>query len=273
MSIRPINNQFAGMRANPINLDSATHYPKAWHLPHWKKGDDTTRMKVLREISMRGGRDPRIATLCVQIFKEQGVVPRNYKEQARALLKWVQKNIYYVNEPSERLQDPIYTIKVGYGDCDDMAILLASMFESCKLEWRFVLSGKVKGKSTRWIEGTPLPKGGQWAHIYLVVGYPPFRPSKWLFAEPTLQHVDLGWDIIQAQKRGENPLPEMGTFIQDGNIVSEQEFSETERKSNIVERIKGLFTLDNLFSDVVYAAVVAVLVDRLVDKINDRFSK
>ena len=72
------------------------------------------RMNFLRSVSLHSGQDPRIATLAVNIFKSQKIKPRNYKAQANALFSWVKKNIYYVNEPNERLQDPIYTLQVGY---------------------------------------------------------------------------------------------------------------------------------------------------------------
>lgn len=260
MTVRPINNQFAGMRANPIDLDGASHYPKVWHLPEWKKGDDRSRIAVLREIAMRSGRDPRLATLAVNILRENNVPPRDYKAQARALLKWVQKNIYYINEPSERLQDPTYTLKVMYGDCDDMALLLASLYEACRLEWRYVLSGKVGKKNVRWIEGEKLPKNGRWAHIYLMVGYPPFQPRKWQFAEPTLRNVDLGWDIIQSMEKGENLLPEMGStergFL---TIDSEQTKARKEKRAKIKQKIKDRLDPEILVADVLIVAITSII--------------
>lgn len=104
------------------------------HLPDWNKYDDPKKLEVLRKIAEMRGRDPRIAKLAVSIIKKAKVKPRDYKGQATALLKWVQspKNVYYVNEPGERLQDPIFTIKNGFGDCfaedtlvlrDDMALV------------------------------------------------------------------------------------------------------------------------------------------------------
>lgn len=104
------------------------------HLPDWNKYDDPKKLEVLRKIAEMRGRDPRIAKLAVSIIKKAKVKPRDYKGQAAALLKWVQspKNVYYVNEPGERLQDPIFTIKNGFGDCfaedtlvlrDDMALI------------------------------------------------------------------------------------------------------------------------------------------------------
>ena len=276
--LRPINNQFAGMKANPINLDGATHHPKVWHMPDWKKGDDTQRIAVLREISMRSGRDPRFATMAVNILKSQNIQPRDYKAQAQALLKWVQHNIYYVNEPSERLQDPVYTLKVGYGDCDDMAILLATLYESIRLEWRFVLSGKVGNKNTRWIEGTPLPKNGRWSHIYLLVGYPPFQPHKWQFAEPTLRGVDLGWDIIQSMNRGEKILPEMGSTVtvEERGIVKVEDPEVSKRKEKrrkLIERWKTKLDPESLIVDTAIIAITTVLSRYAVSALQDFVKK
>jgi|TARA_R110000751_G_scaffold242845_1_gene343105 hypothetical protein len=197
--------------AKRVNLDQTT---KTYHLPTWKSKDDAARIRALREISLKGGRDPDIATLAVNIIRDAGVQPRSYKAQAAALLSWVQSQIYYINEPGERLQDPVYTLKVRYGDCDDMAILLASLYEACRLPWRYVLSGRTpKNKLVRWVEGTP-KKRAKWSHIYIVVGYPPYTPKKWFYAEPTLKRVPLGWDVVGAAKSngGKVALPELGSL-------------------------------------------------------------
>jgi len=271
MTIQPINNQFAGMRANPVDLDGQSHYPKVWELPDWKKGDDNQRIAVLREISMRSGRDPRFATLSVNILRAHKIEPRDYKAQAQALLKWVQHNIYYVNEPSERLQDPAYTLKVGYGDCDDMAILLATLYESIRLEWRFVLSGKVNGKDTRWIEGTPLPKG-KWSHIYLLVGYPPFAPHKWQFAEPTLRGVDLGWDIIQSIQKGERILPEMsGVTVEEKGIVKIDD-PKTDKRKKILAKLKEKLDPETVIADALVVAITGVISALIVRSVKKSIS-
>ena len=104
------------------------------HLPDWKGYEDPKRLAIIRHIAMMRGRDPRIASLAVDIIKKAKAKPRQYKKQAAALLKWVQdpKNIYYVNEPGERLQDPIFTIKQGWGDCDDQVMVLCALFESIR---------------------------------------------------------------------------------------------------------------------------------------------
>ncbi len=267
MTVRPINNQFAGMKANPIDLDGQSHYPKVWHLPTWKKGDDTTRIAVLREIAGRAGADPRMATLAVNILRKNGIQPRDYKGQAQALLKWVQQNVYYINEPAERLQDPTYTLKVMYGDCDDMALLLASLYEACRLEWRYVLSGKVGNKHARWIEGEKLPKNGRWSHIYLLVGYPPFQPHKWQFAEPTLRNVDLGWDIIQSMNKGQNVLPEMGQ-VEDGvlRLDKTKQLDRKERRQKMLQKIKDKLGMETLIADALIVAVTTIATSVIVSR-------
>lgn len=178
------------------------------HLPDWKGYEDPKRLAIIRHIAMMRGRDPRIASLAVDIIKKSKAKPREYKKQAAALLKWVQdpKNIYYVNEPGERLQDPIFTIKQGWGDCDDQILVLTALFESVRLPWKLVLGGTCNGKKVRHIEGKAFPKGCKWAHIYCMVGTPPFNPTRWYYCETTVQGVPLGWDVISGHK---SYLPEM----------------------------------------------------------------
>lgn len=185
----------------PVQLDQ----PKTWHLPDWNRMREDQRIGILRALAVQRGRDPRIRTLAAQIV--QGLEQRDYAAQAGRLLAWVQEHIAYLNEPGEILQDPLYTLKVQHGDCDDMAILLGSLYEALRLEFRFVLSGRDDfGKHHRWVEGQPFPPNVRWAHVYLSVGWPPFKPTTWAFAEPTIKGKALGWDVHAAQGGG---LPEL----------------------------------------------------------------
>ena len=187
-------------------------FPKTHHIPAWYQMGDVRRLRIIREIVESYGRDPRIAETAVTILKQAGVAPRSYVGQAEALLQWVQRNIYYINEPGERLQSPLYTLEKRFGDCDDEVILLCSFFEACRLPWKLALAGKAKdGRLIQYIEGERLPKGVKWTHIYCIVGDQPFRPKAWFPAEPTLQ-VPLGWDVVQAYARADAgiPVPELG---------------------------------------------------------------
>jgi len=53
---------------------------------------------------------------------------------------WVAKNINYVRDPNfELVQRPEETLKLRAGDCDDVAVLLASMYEALGLKTKFAL--------------------------------------------------------------------------------------------------------------------------------------
>lgn len=174
--------------------------PKVYHLPAWDGYADPKRLDVIARIAKMRGHDPQIATLAVSILKRAGAAPRQYKKQAAALLHYVQNDLYYVNEPGERLQDPLYTLKVGYGDCDDLVIMLAALLESIRLPWKLVISGTKGRKKVRYHQGDKFPgaakKGYNWSHIYVMIGDRPFVPEKWYYAETTLRGAPLGWDVV-----------------------------------------------------------------------------
>ena len=90
-----------------------------------------------------------------------------------------------------------------------MALLLCALFESIKLDWKLVISGRsrITNDKVRHIEGGYLPPQVLWSHIYCMVGTPPFKPTKWYYCEPTLQGVPLGWDVVSGSAAA---LPEMG---------------------------------------------------------------
>mgnify|MGYP001564124948 CR=1 FL=1 len=194
--------------ATPIVLDK----PRTYHLANWNRLPDGARLRFLRSVASQRARDPRIRKLVAEILAESDVEQRQYPEMAAVLLRWVQQNVRYVNEPGEILQDPLYTLWQKQGDCDDLSILYACFCESVALQWRFVLSGhrKADGVKVRWVEQTPQPMGVHWAHIYVCVGWPPFRPSRWAWAEPSVKTAQLGWDVIShMEQTGRADMPEL----------------------------------------------------------------
>ena len=251
-----------------IHFGQIEHSPKTWKLDDWSSMNQQQRMSFLRSVSLQAGQNPEIATLAVNIFKSRGIKPRDYKGQANALFTWVKENIYYVNEPNERLQDPMYTLRVGYGDCDDMALLLGALCESVRLEYRFVLAGKMEnGKVERWIEGEPL-RNGSWSHIYLIIGYPPFQPKKWLFADPTVGTAKLGWDIVKAKNGSAAMLPELGS----PDISEGDQYDKLYQKSMTAKIKEGLNPKD-LIPTVIVAAITTVLVGEVAAYFRARLRK
>lgn len=197
-----------GAPAKRVSLDS----PKVYHIPDWGDFLDPKRMEIIARIAKMRGRDPRIATKAVEIIKRAGVPPRDYVGQSKALLHFVQHDLYYVNEPGERLVDPLRTLQLGYGDCDDLVMCLAAFLESIRMPWKLVISGTTKsGKKVRYVQGEKFPKSKKidWSHIYIAIGDRPFRPGKWYFAETTVRGAPLGWDVVDGSA---DQLPEMNNY-------------------------------------------------------------
>jgi transglutaminase-like putative cysteine protease len=65
---------------------------------------------------------------------------KNFAAQVRAIHSYVQENIQFVKDVNgvETLATPTKTLEYGKGDCDDQAVLLASLLESIGHPTRFV---------------------------------------------------------------------------------------------------------------------------------------
>lgn len=180
-----------------ITLDA----PKTFHVAGWGRMNDRQRVAMLRQIAESSGRDPRIRQLAFGILQGAGLAQRDYQGQAAAILRWVQANVNYVNEPGEILQDPLYTVKVKSGDCDDIAMLIAALFEAVALPWKYVLSGVVGNQRVQWIEGARMDPSITWSHIYNAVEL----NKRWVIAEGTMKGAPLGHDVAMTGQA----MPEM----------------------------------------------------------------
>jgi len=235
-----------GMTDREYDIGEGPEWPhKAFLARGWFRMSDKKKLRLLRSFSVQYGRDPRMREFVInRVMRQYGGVPRNYEAQAAALLKWTQTHIRYYNETAEQLQSPWYTIEKGFADCDDQSILIAAMAESIRLPWKFVLGGRAFGRRARWIEGQRRPRGFRAHHIYLQLGWPPFRPTTWASAEPTL-NVPLGYDVIVQGMPGKDggggggggSLPEMG----DPSLGALGELVQKEGLAS--EVVKGAITL------------------------------
>lgn len=106
---------------------------------------------VLREIKrliQKFTGDPQLRDLAVKITAGASPDPRtglpdrrNYDHLAQAIYFWMKRNIQYVRDPYgiEWLQSPDVTVKRGYGDCDDQAILGASLMSAIGIPTRLAV--------------------------------------------------------------------------------------------------------------------------------------
>lgn len=65
----------------------------------------------------------------VEIVTLSGLLQKDFESEARALLAFVRDQVRYVGDIDgvETLHDPVTILKMRAGDCDDKAILLASL--------------------------------------------------------------------------------------------------------------------------------------------------
>jgi transglutaminase-like putative cysteine protease len=171
---------------------------RIWHVKGWHRWTDRRKLRYLREFAESYGNDPQMRWFTVQnVLEPAGAEPRDYKAQAAAILRYTQ-GLYYANEPGEQIQSPWATIREKTGDCDDLAVLIATMAESIKLPWRYVIAGKDRqGRPYRYHEQKRAPaRGANFYHIYVDLGWPPFAPTTWAAAEPTIRGLPLGHDVV-----------------------------------------------------------------------------
>jgi len=232
----------------------------------WHRKSDKKKIKLLRELAERYGGDPHMRWFVVnEVLKPAGVQQRDFKKQAAAMLKWVQQNIYYTNEPDEQVQTPWRSIAVRTGDCDDSSLLLATMAESIRMPWKFALSGHDgKGQRIRFVEGGKMPYA-QYSHIYVVLGWPPFKPQEWASAETTIRGAPLGYDVVT---HGLKPFNEVVSALPSGSgpsslggvveVVSEQIDTEIQ-KTKAPNWMKNL-PWEGIISGVIQGVITTLIV-------------
>lgn len=163
----------------------------------WEDWPMDRKIAFIRSFVEDTSRDPAIARKANAIARAANVPQRDHRGTWAALLKWVQRNIRFTAEPNERIQSPQYTLTERHGDCDDLGVALAGLAHSIRLPFKFVLSGRdAKGNRVRWVEGEGKCPQANWSHIYLQAQWPPFRPNRHAWAEPTLD-VPLGFDPLK----------------------------------------------------------------------------
>lgn len=88
--------------------------------------------------------------------------PKTKLERVKAIADWIHRNITYVNDPFdlELLQNPVKTVKLRSGDCDDQTTLACSLLRAIRVPCKF----RTIAPGTTRPRGKPLP----FSHIYPV---------------------------------------------------------------------------------------------------------
>lgn len=96
-------------------------------------------VRKIKEMIKKYKTTPAIRVLIGKILV--GIDGRDFKSVVDKITKFVKSKVRYqkdINEV-ETLQSPLRTIQLGFGDCDDFAILLATLFEAAGYSVKLVL--------------------------------------------------------------------------------------------------------------------------------------
>ena len=132
------------------------------NIPSNRKGNILTA-KFMAEVARKRAGHPAIQRLARDILLQYKVPSQHYASEALAIGDFVKKNVRYVRDPNgiEQLTDPVLMIEelgrmASQGDCDDMALLIATLLLSVGHQpyFRMVRYGR---------------DSGPFDHIYVVV--------------------------------------------------------------------------------------------------------
>lgn len=106
---------------------------------------------------------PQIRELALSLTR--GLAQKDYAGETKRLFDYVQKRIRYVRDINgvETLQTPPKTLEYGAGDCDDKAMLLATLLQSLGHDTRFKAMGMRPGSLSHVSVETKL--GDRWVNL------------------------------------------------------------------------------------------------------------
>lgn len=91
-------------------------------------------LQVMQKIARERAADPTVRKLALNILNYYNIPSHHFADEARAIGTFVQQKVRYVKDPTgvEQLHDPVMLIDqiqrgIARGDCDDMALLVASL--------------------------------------------------------------------------------------------------------------------------------------------------
>lgn len=98
-------------------------------------------LKHMRKLVWKGKQDPALRDRANTIVL--GLAGKEWAQQVEAVFNWVRKNVRYTLDTNdwEVIQSPELTLKLGYGDCDDFCILLATLLEHLGYSTAFAALG------------------------------------------------------------------------------------------------------------------------------------
>lgn len=108
-------------------------------------------LELMRSLIQRGRKDPRIREFAARAVR--GTAEGDFSGEVRALANKIKSRVRYTRDPNqhETIADAWDTLRLGYGDCDDLVVLGGAALESIGHPVRIKVAGQ----------------DGRFSHVYL----------------------------------------------------------------------------------------------------------
>lgn len=145
------------------------------NIPDGRAGTRET-LKHMRQLVQQGKSDPANRYLANSIITH--VPAKDWRRELGAIFEWVRGNVRYSLDPNdcETIQGAAQTAALGYGDCDDFCILLATLCECAGHPCCFVALG--------------FDSPGEFSHVVVIASGA--AETGWICMDATEAHP-LGW--------------------------------------------------------------------------------
>ena len=145
------------------------------------------RIRFIQGRVLKGETDPQIYTIARKIVSRRCgddwcIMEKDNLGEAKAIFDFMRKNVRYTSDSLniDTFQNPILTIKLGTGDCDDHAATTCALLLSIGIPCR--------------LKVVQTTDSNQPNHIYAQAGFPRANPQKWLTMDSSVK-VPFGWEV------------------------------------------------------------------------------
>ena len=145
------------------------------------------RIQIISKMIKAGKANPKIRELVSKILHDKSVEEKDWDAEVEAVFEWVRENVRYTRDTEglDTYTEPLKTVELAIGDCDDLSILIGSMLGAIGYPFKL----KVVSMT-----------GAGWDHVYPLVGMPPFAPTKWIPLDASIE-LPLGSEVVSKEHR------------------------------------------------------------------------
>lgn len=147
-------------------------------------------VREMKKVARKYSGDPLVRRTAESILNEYNTKSHNHLDEAKAVGDWVKRHMKYAKDPDgiEQLQSPNLMIRrilkgEARGDCDDMALLVATLLLSLGIKCAYRI---VRYKT----------ESGGYNHIYVVCYESNYmEPKKRLAIDCIMKEHEIGYEI------------------------------------------------------------------------------